>query len=348
MSHNFPYRRPSDTDLRPEAGSYSSAERRHVSPDLGFYRPPQESFSSSYRPPSSSRAPASAPWPQDNALSILSSCGLEPSDLALLAELPEDVLTVEALPHVLQQIKGKKGTTRTFPTSTSSSSSSSFHRPSASSSGDWNRPVQYPLGHVASSPLLCEQGHRGSSRTSSSFRTDPTPLSSSSASRYVVDFPHRSGASEYGKTQDRPSFSSAAQRKRSHPAGFSESRLAPPEDQKPGGSRHESHSSSSRSSSRHTAAAAAPSKKSAMDFHGTCPTVFPYSCSLCDITVLSEKVSTPGLPESDGDAIGSSCRAETENLDEKRFSGFVSVFQVWTKHINGTQHAEGQLSLLQQ
>lgn len=26
----------------------------------------------------------------------------------------------------------------------------------------------------------------------------------------------------------------------------------------------------------------------------------------------------------------------------------VSVFQVWIKHINGTQHAEGQLSLLQQ
>ncbi|XP_064876030.1 calponin homology domain-containing protein DDB_G0272472-like isoform X1 [Oncorhynchus nerka] len=52
-----------------------------------------------------------------------------------------------------------------------------------------------------------------------------------------------------------------------------------------------------------------PTKKAALDFHGEIPQTFPYSCSLCDITVLSEKY--------------------------------------WFTHVNGTQHADGQLTLLQ-
>lgn len=322
MSHNYPYRRPpSDIDLRPEAGHYSSADRRHSSSDHDFYRPPQESFSSSYPSSSSSRGSTSAQWAQDGALSILSSCGLEPSDLALLAELPEDVLTVESLPSVLKQIKGKRATITSFRPSTispsSSSSSSSYRRPPASSSGDWDRlrsqPIQYPLDHVGPSSLPSEQDRWRKPRTSSSVRSDPTPLSaSSSSSRYIVDFHHRSGPSEHGKTgrsagpvssQDHPSFRSAGQGTRSRPAGLSEPRSADyrsaprPElyHPKPRGGHRESQTSSTRKSSRNTAATSMPSEKEAQDFHGTCPTVFPYSCSLCDITVLSEKVSTPVL-----------------------------------------------------
>uniref|UniRef100_A0A4W5QZQ7 RRM domain-containing protein n=1 Tax=Hucho hucho TaxID=62062 RepID=A0A4W5QZQ7_9TELE len=52
-----------------------------------------------------------------------------------------------------------------------------------------------------------------------------------------------------------------------------------------------------------------PTKKAALDFHGEIPQTFPYSCSLCNITVLSEKC--------------------------------------WYAHANGTQHADGQLTLLQ-
>uniref|UniRef100_A0A3Q1IX49 RRM domain-containing protein n=1 Tax=Anabas testudineus TaxID=64144 RepID=A0A3Q1IX49_ANATE len=333
MSHNYPYRRPtSDIDLRPEAGHYSSGDRRHMSPNPDFYRPPQES--SSYPSSSSSRGSTSAQWAQDGALSILSSCGLEPSDLALLAELPEDVLTVESLPYVLKQIKGKRGTVTSFPpcTQSLSSSSTSYSRPPASSSGDWDQPRsqsnQCPLGRAAPGSLASEQDRWRNPRTSSSVRSDPTSLSaSSSSSRYIVDFHHTSGPSEYGKTsrsagplssKEHPSFSSAGQGTRSRSAGFSEPRSAdyrsthPPEvyHSKARGGRRESQTSSTRSSSRNTAATSMPSEKKALDFHGTCPTVFPYSCSLCDITVLSEKV--------------------------------------WIKHINGTQHAEGQLSLLQQ
>ncbi|XP_067375734.1 matrin 3-like 1.1 isoform X2 [Channa argus] len=333
MSHNYPYRRPpSDTDLRSEAGPYRSTGRRHASPDRDFYRPPQESFSSSYPSSSSSRSLTSAQCSQDGALSILSSCGLEPSDLALLAELPEDVLTVESLPHVLAQIKGKRGTIRSFPSNclsaAASSSSSSYHRPPVSSSTSdrdhlSSQLVQYPIDQVTHGPLLSEQDCWGNPRISHSVGAHPTP----SSTRYVVDFNHRPGPPEYGKivratgpvsSQELPSFSSAGQGSRTYPAHFSEPRSAdyrtsPPPDEyhpKPRGGHRESQTSSVRSSSREAAAASMPSEKKALDFHGTCPTAFPYSCSLCDITVLSEKV--------------------------------------WIKHINGTQHAEGQLTLLQQ
>ncbi|XP_026185433.1 titin-like isoform X2 [Mastacembelus armatus] len=347
MSHNYPFRRPPfGTDLRPEPGPYSSADRCRTSPERDFYRPPPESFSSSYPSSSSSRGSVGTQWSQDGALSILNSCGLEPSDLALLAELPEDVLTVESLPHVLQQIKGKRGTIKPFPpgapSPSSSTSSSSYppisarRPPVSTSTGDWDQLHSqlghYALDHVPPCPLPSEQvqDHWGTTRASSSVRADLLSSSSSSAPSYiVVDFQHRS-PSEYGKagraagpvsSQDQLSFSSVGRGKITCPSRFSEPgpadyRSAPPPPHpaeehhlKPRGGRHESETSSIRSSRRHTAAVSMPSQQEARDFHGTRPTVFPYSCSLCDITVLSERV--------------------------------------WIKHINGTHHADGQLSLLQ-
>ncbi|XP_069029751.1 matrin-3-like isoform X2 [Embiotoca jacksoni] len=296
MSHN----QPSDTDLRPDPGPYGAADRRRPSAD--FYRPHQESFSSSYPSSSSSLScggsATPAACPQDGVFSILSSCGLQPGDLSLLAELPEDVLPVESLPRILQQIKGRRGPGKP-PFPPSSYHHSSARRPAGSSSStDWDR----LRGQPVQNPLNCW----GSPRTGSSAR----PSSSSSG---YVDFPRRPGPSQYGKAgpapfQDRPSFNPAARGKRSRTSRFSDRgpanhRAIPPPNESQWG-RNEVGSSSSR------AAASTPSNKQALDFHGTPPTVFPYSCSLCEITVLSDKV--------------------------------------WTQHINGTQHADGQLCLLQQ
>uniref|UniRef100_A0A8C4GM44 RRM domain-containing protein n=1 Tax=Dicentrarchus labrax TaxID=13489 RepID=A0A8C4GM44_DICLA len=369
MSHNYPYRRrlSDSSDLRPDPVPYSSSDRHHASPD--FYRPPQESFSAS----SSSASSRGTQWNQDGALSILSSCGLEPSDLALLAELPEDVLTIESLPQVLNQIKGKRGTIKPFLSSTHSSSSSSpyphssAHRPASNpsfSSSSWdhphNQPIQYPLDQVTPSPLSADTDRWGNPRTSTCVRADPP---SSSSSSYGVDFHHRSRPSEYGKTgrdtglvssqdfnhrpgpseygktcgdtglvssqdfnhrpgpseygktgRDPGPVSSQDRSKRTRPSRFSQPgpadyRSAPLPDAnhtRTCGGHRESETFSVRS----RPAALMPSNKEALDFHGTSPPVFPYSCSLCDITVMSEKV--------------------------------------WIKHINGTQHADGQLSLLQQ
>ncbi|KAM7389288.1 hypothetical protein PAMP_023274 [Pampus punctatissimus] len=339
MSQKYPYRCPPLDDL----GTYSSSDHRHASPHYDLFSPHQElpsrlsSFSSYPSSSSSSRGSAAAlPLPQgstDGALNILSSCGLEPSDLSLLAKLPEDILTVESLPHLLQQLKGKRGTVKPpAPNAPSSSSSSSSPSYSASAvqrpAGEWDRlhcqPVCYPLDPVPPGPLPSEQvqDHWGNQSSSSfyttSSRTDPPPpCSSSSSSRYMVDFSHRAGFSDYCKTvrdagpasfTDQRSFSSPAGRGgRSRPPCLSQPgdySSAPPPEQyhyRPQARRCKSEVSPSRSSSSRTATTSTatststlPSKKEALDFHGSLPTMYPYSCSLCDVTVLSEKTSEKG------------------------------------------------------
>lgn len=51
------------------------------------------------------------------------------------------------------------------------------------------------------------------------------------------------------------------------------------------------------SSWRKDAAPRAPTRKEASDFHGRTPPVFPYACILCEITVLSNKVSSFSLSQ---------------------------------------------------
>lgn len=312
MSHSYPHRRPpSDTDLRHGPGPYSSSDRRHpsldhhhtssdrrhvssdrhhASEDRHFYRSPPESFSSSYQ--SSSRTQRAGP---DSALSILNSCGLEPGDLSLLAELPDDALTVESLPQVLQRLKGKRRTIQPFatitPPSSSSSSSSAYphsstHRHLSSTPSNWvqsgRRALQYSRGQVKPTPLLPDLDRWGNPMTFSSAWAGPPPPSLSPSSSHMMDHSPAPGRSRYGKTGwgSRPSADYRS--------------AAPPEEQhsKPTGGRSESDcaSCSSRSSQP---PGSTPSKKEGLDFHGKTPPVYPYSCTLCDVTVMSEKVSKP-------------------------------------------------------
>lgn len=305
MSHN--YRRPQfDLDLRPEPGPYGPSDRRRSSPDCDFYRTRPESVSSSSR----------ASWSQDRTLSLLSSCGLEPSDLALLAELPEDVLTVESLPQVLRQLKGQRGAVKPFPPSAPSSSSyphSSMCQPAVSStSRDWDQPCRQPLqfstGQVKPSPLPLDLDRWGHSRTCGSSRSGPPSSSAASSSNYVVDYCHGPEFAVQGKagqdagpgsSQYRDSFSSPATR-------LSEPHYrSAPKTQWGGRQRDTSFTSQSNISSlrnhldsasiRSHSETTTPSKKEALDFHGMTPVVYPYSCALCDITVMSETVSPPVL-----------------------------------------------------
>lgn len=290
----FPFRQPSDSDLRPDPRRYGSGAERD------FFRPPQESLSP-------------GPAPQDGVLSLLSSCGLEPEDLSVLAKLPEDILTVESLPQILKQIKGQKapppafpprpeepfhlGTAKPLPARPPSPppASSSF-KAFSSAPRDWERlrrqPVQYPL-HLLSAESRPDrwpgQQAAGSGRC--------PPLPSSSSTRRAVDQDLRPRPPVYGK--DGSSFSGSAGRTRpSRFSGSGDFRTAPPLDERRRDSRP---SFSSRvpdrvpnlNRARDPASGAMPSKKQALDFHGTSPPAFPYSCSLCDIAVLSEKVSPP-------------------------------------------------------
>lgn len=309
MSHSYPHRRPpSDTDLRHGPGPYSSSDshhpsldrhhtssdrHRHVSSDRHhasqgrhFYRSPPESFSSS-------RAQRAGP---DSALSILSSCGLEPGDLSLLAKLPDDALTVESLPQVLQRLKGKRRTVKPFATNTppSSSSSSTFsayphsstHRHPSSSPGNWAQSgrgaLQYPRGQVKPTPLLPDLDRWGNPMTFSSARAGPPPPSLSPSCSYVMDHSTAPGRSRYSKTGWGGRLSADYRS------------AAPPEEQHSKPTRGRSESDCASCSSRSSQPpGSTPSKKEALDFHGKTPLVYPYSCTLCDVTVMSEKVSKP-------------------------------------------------------
>ncbi|XP_033986583.1 uncharacterized protein LOC117482559 isoform X2 [Trematomus bernacchii] len=214
MSQNYPYRPPpADSNLRPVPGPYGSSDRRYASSSTtlsssDFYRPPPESI---LPPPSSSRGSS---WSQDGALSILNSFGLEPAELALLAELPEDILTVESLPQVLKQIKGKRGTVR--PLNTPSSSSSSSYPPRSSTTSNWDPPRnQYPQSHLTPGNLLPELDSWGhpitfnspSSSSSSSYQVDFKPGASGKTGRNMSPFPpkdYNHGHSEFGKKADGP------------------------------------------------------------------------------------------------------------------------------------------------
>lgn len=338
MSHNYPYRRP-DRGSRPN--SYKASDQLcTASDDYSYYSRPQEPSysampSSSYS--SSSRASMigthQSQSPPDKALSLLSSCGLEPKDLALLAELPEHLITVESLPALLMEIKNKRGNR-----STSASSHQATSRPPAANptsklklSNEWeqicSQPVQYPLEHSYRDPkpqplppeqVASWQDRWGNPRQTGSLIVKPSTSSSSSSIEpsYVVDY--NFGKEEnYNSSYERPSYSTAPERSSS---SNSSSRNAPISSNLEINYRYTAptradYDQLDRSkqeaffTSRMKVVCKIPSRKAALDFHGDSPEMYPYACSLCDITVLSEKV--------------------------------------WTAHVNGPQHADGQLTLLQ-
>lgn len=79
----------------------------------------------------------------------------------------------------------------------------------------------------------------------------------------------------------------------------------------------------------------APTHLEVLDFHGKTPPIYPHWCSLCDVTVMSEKVRHTGQ----------SFRYFVA-MSEKS-THYPPIMQVWLQHVNGTPHADGQLQLLQ-
>ncbi|XP_061644524.1 uncharacterized protein LOC133485152 [Phyllopteryx taeniolatus] len=271
MSHQRCRRTPvSDTDLRPGLGPRGLSERR------GFYG--SRSVSGMSSSPLGSGA-------TDNALSILSSCGLEPADLALLAELPEDALTEESLPHLVRQIKSNRGALK--PPSSPKPPAGRRHQYPA-------RSVQYPLDHTKPTPLPAGPAHdrkdrwqhsRSRASVSQTRATRRDPPSRSSSSRYsVYARPVFSG-------QDRrPGRAAATIPSLFSPPGLADRSFAPAAESR---RRSESERGQPDASAGQTlsqpAGATAPSEREVHDFHGTEPRTYPTSCSLCNACVISAK-----------------------------------------------------------
>lgn len=238
MSHS--YRRSSDDFLSQDmyADSYQQGTR---SASLDPMRS---------RPVSSEGTSSNVHLP-GMAASFLQSCGLDSSDLAYLAELPEHLITVETLPNLLRQMKEHK-----LPTASSSRSSST--RP---------RHVSPPLYPVAPSE------HKRYSRSpreieswQDSWRNPRLTDSSSGGNpigRGLLNDAHYNSQDYTSSASNAFSYSSGDYDDRPKPLL---SRLVNPHDM-------------------------VPTWKEASDYNNVCPPVFPAMCVLCDVTIFSERVS---------------------------------------------------------
>ncbi|XP_077092034.1 matrin 3-like 1.1 [Siphateles boraxobius] len=137
MAYNQPYRNPPD-DFSANNDKYKDSHRIH----------PRESnvYMSRIRNASQEQTRLSSSemsiFPPGKALSFLHSCGLDAEDLKTLAELPEHLITADALPDLLAEIKKKKMS------STSSSRSNALQASTSTRSWDdrsHTQSVEYPL-----------------------------------------------------------------------------------------------------------------------------------------------------------------------------------------------------------
>nr|XP_029515086.1 matrin-3-like [Oncorhynchus nerka] len=265
MSHNYSYRRPPPAKgLRPS--SFDSPDHLHPGDHIhNVYRSCQESPSHSTIPSypySSSRASAATESPYSSSLSrsdqtLLSSCGLKPKDLSLLAEMPEDLITVENLPHLVLEIKKKRATHQS----------------------PYPAMISYPPAATSRPPSVQVVDYHYGKETLRSYQTPRSTYNMA-----------QGGSSNTWKPPNS-----------SQPAV--DYRYPPTTDYRPRPDQDVPVVTIKMATSGNT-----PTKKSALDFHGEIPQKFPHTCSLCDITVLSEKF--------------------------------------WFTHANGTQHADGQLTFL--
>ncbi|KAL0973716.1 hypothetical protein UPYG_G00209990 [Umbra pygmaea] len=345
MSHNYPYRPPpAAKDLRASSGSFNRSDNLHSGDRHSLYGSSLETTSHSTLSPypsSSSQASVdtkstySSIGQSDQTLTLLTSCGLEPKDLSLLAGMPEHLITVDNLPRLLLGIRKKKETQQSSYPDTRPTTSYTLDIPSFPSSNPslgrvWEQnkqshsqpkdyppepcrsfpPIKYPLDpHPStppSQPLLRDQGpldRHGKPMQVTRSCVEPVPVR-------VVEY-------NYGKESPSSYLSPSSNFSTALGGGSSSSHKRPistqPADYRyplpPATDYRFQDQDVSIVKSKMTHSDKAPTKEAALDFHGEIPRVFPYTCSLCDITVLSEKY--------------------------------------WSSHINGTQHADGQLTLLQ-
>ncbi|XP_026773459.3 matrin-3 isoform X2 [Pangasianodon hypophthalmus] len=260
MSQKYPYMNTGD-DFLSHQDMYADSSQRQSN----TYRPSIRSSSQEQKcsTTSSNRTVDSPVHLPGKALSFLHSCGLDSSDIAHLAELPEHLFTVETLSKMLLQIKERK-------MSNASSSRPSTSQPlDNTSTRPWDgsshtKPVEYlidrpgdPMYPLPPEQVQTWQDRWGNPRRMNSLTTATSGPSSKSSS--VSDY---SISGPYCNTTDSPGASS-----RSfvdlRPRPLLSLRLEPP--------------------------VIAPTRKEASDFTCRIPPAFPHTCCLCDISVRSTK-----------------------------------------------------------
>ncbi|KAM7000017.1 LOW QUALITY PROTEIN: uncharacterized protein LKV04_004992 [Tautogolabrus adspersus] len=190
-----------------------------------------------------------------STMKLFASLGLSPSDLDALAEIPEEDISVETLPHILRQLKSRKGQAGERRGASSMSSEAAYQ----GGRDSWDNT---PMGRMGGPSL-----GQGSARAQSCADFGYTSLQDNTPSRaYSLNYSSSSSSGGGGSRErlyselshhDSISYSSLGMGLSSSDPIFMSRRIGPP-----------------------------PHRK-VQDFLGVMPPVFPHVCSLCDFDVRS-------------------------------------------------------------
>ncbi|XP_041691900.2 matrin-3-like isoform X2 [Coregonus clupeaformis] len=187
-----------------------------------------------------------------NSMKLFASLGLSPADLDVLAQIPEDNISVETLPHLIMQLKNRKvDSDRRMAGNSRGDLSGLSPEPSyRASRDDWDdMRVGRQGGSMGQASARAQQGDLGYG----SIQDTP-------AGRYELDYGHGSGGRDPGWYSDL-----------SHDR-YSGMGMGPP---------------SAADSVFMTRRMGSPSQGKVQDFLGVIPHMFPHVCSLCDFDVHS-------------------------------------------------------------
>lgn len=187
-----------------------------------------------------------------STMKLFASLGLSPSDLDALAEIPEEDISVETLPHILMQLKNRKGDAGERRGASSMSSDAAYR----GGRDTWDNVHVGRMDGPSLSQASTDFGY-GSLQDVSSSRG------------YALNYSSGGGAGG-GGSRERP-YSEL-----SHHDSYGGLGMGPP-------------SSDSVFMQRRMGS---PSNGKVQDFLGVSPHMFPHVCSLCDFDVHSTMVST--------------------------------------------------------
>ncbi len=191
-----------------------------------------------------------------NTVKLFASLGLSPSDLDALAEIPEEEISVETLPHILRQLKSRKGDAGERRVASSMSSDVAYR----GGRDNWD---DMHTGRMGGSSL-----GQGSARAQPSADFGYSSLQDVGPSRgYNLNYSSSGGG---GGNRERP-FSELSHHDSYRGLDMAPSKSDPVFMQRRMGS---------------------PSNGKVQDFLGVMPAMFPHVCSLCDFDVHSTMVST--------------------------------------------------------
>ncbi|KAK3535835.1 hypothetical protein QTP70_021148 [Hemibagrus guttatus] len=329
MSQKYPYTNRED-DFPSRQDMYTDSYQRQSN----TYRPSIRSSSQEQnRSTASSNRTVDSPVNlPGKALSFLHSCGLDSSDIAHLAEIPEHLFTVETLSSLLLQIKERK------------LSSASSSRPSTSqplddtSAHSWEgsshtTPVEYPINRPVHPvyPLPPEQVQTWQDRWG-----NPRQRSSSKSS----------SGPDYSVSKDTNRYHNTIQSAEASSCSFVDSKPRP------------------LLSLKLEPPVVRPTRKEASDFNCKIPPAFPHVCRLCDISVRSTRDwfshvrgnqhvrSQLGLLKKYpkwAQTVDFEKRSESsEGKHPHLFWNLISspVVMDWSAHVTSGQHAQSQLDLM--